>query len=97
MPDTDAQGILALFLQALNDTLLIILMAVAVFSIIFGVTLSKDKDVDWIEGVAIFFAVFLVAIVTAVNDFQKEKQFRALREKQVRDFTVFLLHGLIWP
>ena len=67
------------------------------FSIIFGVTLSKDKDVDWIEGVAIFFAVFLVATVTGVNDFQKEKQFRALREKQVRDFTVFLLHGLIWP
>ncbi len=76
-------------LQALNDTILIILMVVAVFSIIFGVTLSKNKDVDWIEGVAIFFAVFLVATVTGVNDFQKEKQFRALRAKQVRDLLSF--------
>jgi 1,4-dihydroxy-2-naphthoate octaprenyltransferase len=59
-------------------------MIAAVFSIIVGATLGEDKSVDWIEGVAILFAVFLVSFVTALNDFQKEKQFKALQAKQVR-------------
>lgn len=34
----------------------------------------------WIEGFAIFMAVAVSASVSAVNDFQKEKQFRKLQE-----------------
>ena len=83
MPDTESETLLSLFWDALGDTTLIILMVSAVISIIFGATLSQDKNVDWIEGVAILFAVFVVASVTAVNDYQKEKQFKALQAKQV--------------
>lgn len=40
---------------------------------------GDDLDTSWIEGVAIFATVIIVVNVTAFNDFQKEKQFRALK------------------
>ena len=76
-------SIFELMWEALQDTTLVILMISAVISIIFGATLSKDKSVDWIEGVAILVAVFTVATVTAVTDSQKDRQFRDLQAKQV--------------
>eukprot|EP00285_Hemiselmis_virescens_P009234 CAMPEP_0173407858 /NCGR_PEP_ID=MMETSP1356-20130122/68224_1 /TAXON_ID=77927 ORGANISM="Hemiselmis virescens, Strain PCC157" /NCGR_SAMPLE_ID=MMETSP1356 /ASSEMBLY_ACC=CAM_ASM_000847 /LENGTH=470 /DNA_ID=CAMNT_0014369085 /DNA_START=69 /DNA_END=1478 /DNA_ORIENTATION=+ len=35
---------------------------------------------EWVEGLAILSAVFVVVTVTAVNDYQKEQQFRALNK-----------------
>lgn len=35
----------------------------------------------WIEGVAILGAVIIVVLVTAFNDWRKEKQFRGLQSK----------------
>ncbi|RHY99127.1 hypothetical protein DYB35_012386 [Aphanomyces astaci] len=37
-----------------------------------------DPSVAWIEGASIIVAVLIVVFVTAINDYQKEKQFRAL-------------------
>ncbi|KAF0686219.1 hypothetical protein As57867_021855, partial [Aphanomyces stellatus] len=39
---------------------------------------TGDGSHTWIEGVSILFAVLIVVFVTAINDYQKEKQFRAL-------------------
>jgi len=36
--------------------------------------------VAWIEGFAILVAVAVCSVVAAVNDLQKEKQFRKLKE-----------------
>lgn len=38
----------------------------------------SDPAKGWIEGVAILCAVLIVAVVTATNDYSKDKQFRAL-------------------
>lgn len=38
----------------------------------------SDPANGWIEGVAILCAVLVVAVVTATNDYSKDKQFRAL-------------------
>lgn len=38
----------------------------------------SDPAKGWIEGVAILCAVLVVAVVTATNDYSKDKQFRAL-------------------
>ncbi|CAJ0602106.1 unnamed protein product [Cylicocyclus nassatus] len=35
----------------------------------------------WIEGVAILLCVVVVVLVTAINDYSKERQFRSLQEK----------------
>lgn len=38
--------------------------------------------VDFVEGVAIIIAVVIVVLVGSLNDWQKERQFRALNEKK---------------
>ena len=38
----------------------------------------EDPDKGWIEGTAILVAVQIVAVVTAINDYEKERQFRKL-------------------
>jgi hypothetical protein len=39
-------------------------------------------SIGWIEGAAILFAVLIVAVVTACNNFNKESQFRKLNAKK---------------
>ena len=62
---------------ALDDFTVKILLASGVVSTILGVTVDTS-DAGWIEGVAILIAVAVVVAVTALNDFQKEQQFRQL-------------------
>lgn len=38
-------------------------------------------NVEWIEGAAIIIAVIVVVLVTAFNDWTKERQFRGLQSK----------------
>jgi len=38
--------------------------------------------VDWVEGVAILVAILIVVLIGSLNDWQKEKQFKALNEKR---------------
>ena len=59
-----------------NDATLIVLIVAAVVS--FAVGIIEDPAKGWIEGAAILFAVLLVAVVTATNDYNKESQFRKL-------------------
>ena len=47
-----------------------------------SIQVEPDKSTGWIEGVAIMIAVLIVVMVTAVNDKQKENQFRELQKKQ---------------
>jgi uncharacterized membrane protein YfcA len=70
--------------DAASDFTLVILMVAAVISLVFGFTLAKDTSVDWFEGLAILVSICVVILVTAGNDYQKDKQFRQLRDKQVR-------------
>jgi len=39
----------------------------------------EEDNHGWIEGVAILIAVVIVVLVTAFNDWSKEKQFRGLQ------------------
>ena len=49
----------------------------------FGQTRPEGQPpVDWVEGVTILVAVFIVVSVGSLNDWQKEKQFKALNEKR---------------
>ena len=42
-------------------------------------------NLEWIEGVAILVAVLVVVLVTAFNDWRKERQFRGLQNKIEKD------------
>jgi magnesium-transporting ATPase (P-type) len=43
--------------------------------------ISEETNVEWIEGAAIIIAVIVVVLVTAFNDWTKERQFRGLQSK----------------
>uniref|UniRef100_A0A0G4HNE1 P-type Cu(+) transporter n=1 Tax=Chromera velia CCMP2878 TaxID=1169474 RepID=A0A0G4HNE1_9ALVE len=64
--------------EAAQDLMLIILMICAVISLILGLTVSEHPEIEWIEGAAIFIAVLIVILITAINNYQKEVQFRKL-------------------
>ena len=59
-----------MFLDSFQDSTLIILIVAAVVS--FAVGFYEDPSKGWIEGAAILFAVVLVAVVTASNNYNKE-------------------------
>lgn len=41
-----------------------------------------EPRADWVEGVPIVAAILIVVVVGSVNDWQKEKQFRKLNDKE---------------
>jgi len=41
----------------------------------------EEGEVGWIEGAAILISVVVVVLVTAINDYTKEKQFRGLQNR----------------
>ena len=42
---------------------------------------EEEEHPEWIEGVAILIAVVIVVLVTAFNDWSKERQFRGLQDR----------------
>ena len=51
---------------------------------------GEEINLEWLEGVAILFAVVLVVVITAFNDWSKEQQFRKLQAKieEEQNFTI---------
>ncbi|KAG5298995.1 cation-transporting ATPase [Histoplasma capsulatum G186AR] len=84
LPERKADGFLILLWRAYNDKIIILLTIAAVVSLSLGLyeTFSGGSQVDWIEGVAICVAILIVTIVTAANDWQKERQFVQLNKRK---------------
>ena len=61
---------------ALDDIMLKILMACAIVSMVVDYAMHKEGGNPWyVEGLAIWFAVAVVSLVTAISDYQKEGEF----------------------
>lgn len=90
LPAKKPTSIWKLLWKAYNDKILILLTAAAVISLALGLyeTFGQPRapgetlPLDWVEGVAICVAIFIVVVVTAINDYQKEKQFVKLNKKK---------------
>ncbi|GKT16187.1 Calcium-transporting ATPase PAT1 [Aduncisulcus paluster] len=96
LPDPPRKTFFQLILEALNDLTMIILSISAVVSLILafvpigGEDHSDEPNTEWIEGAAILAAIVIVVLVTAVNDYSKEKKFRELEKaKDDQDVNVF--------
>ena len=83
-PDSPMDSFLTLWIVALSDSTLLILIAAATVSLIIGV-IQEGSETGWIEGGAIFIAVFLVSLISAANDYTKQLQFRALEATSADD------------
>ena len=79
LPRRHAQvSFLELISNTLGDFTIVVLIISGVASIALELAFGKAGDNGWIEGAAILAAVAVVALVTAVNDYEKEQQFREL-------------------
>lgn len=78
LPQKPPRGFLMFCLDAMKDQTMQILIVCAAVSIILGTTLGEEPSHDWIDGFAIFVAIAVTVLVTALNDYNKEKQFRLL-------------------
>lgn len=88
LPEPKSKSLLELAWIALQDRVLILLSVAAVVSLAlglyqtFGATHHEGAKIEWIEGVAIIVAITIVVVVGALNDWQKERQFRKLNQKK---------------
>ena len=82
-PESPMDSYLKLLIGALSDTTLLILMFAATVSLIVGAL--EDPGQGWIEGIAIFIAIALVANISAGNDYSKQLQFIALEASSAED------------
>ena len=90
-PESPMASYFELLLGTLSDTTLLILIAAAAVSLVIGV-LSHPDD-GWIEGTAIFIAVFLVSNISAGNDYTKQLQFLALEASSAKDERTSVLRA----
>ncbi|XP_045539662.1 plasma membrane calcium-transporting ATPase 3 isoform X8 [Papilio machaon] len=105
IPPKPPKTFLTLVWEALQDVTLIILEVAAVVSL--GLSFYKpsedESDVghldeeeghyQWIEGLAILISVIVVVIVTAFNDYTKERQFRGLQSRIEGEHKFAVIRG----
>ncbi|KAF4323162.1 hypothetical protein BBO99_00003440 [Phytophthora kernoviae] len=78
VPPPKSKSFLALMWDAYQDITIIVLTISGFISIILSSTVGDHPETGWVEGACIILAVVVVTLVTAVNDYQKEAQFREL-------------------
>lgn len=77
LPPEEENSILEHILECLEDPMLRILLLASIVSLIIGL-LKDGIATGWIEGSAIFFAVFLVTTISSYLNYQKKEQFLQL-------------------
>ncbi|KAJ2015079.1 plasma membrane calcium [Coemansia sp. S680] len=91
LPPADSRSFLGLVWDTLHDKMLILLIVAAIVSLGIGIyqdvrvtgdPIEDNQDVHWVEGFAIIVAISVITLVSSINDFQKEKQFRRLNAKK---------------
>jgi P-type Ca2+ transporter type 2C len=94
LPEVQSKSLLRLMFEAWNDRTLIFLSIASLISL--GVGIYEDvrdrSKIKWIEGFAILAAVIIVVIVTALNDYQKERNFRKLNARK-NDRTIKIVRN----
>ncbi|XP_077487564.1 plasma membrane calcium-transporting ATPase 3 isoform X3 [Amblyomma americanum] len=107
IPPKPPKTFLQLVWEALQDMTLIILQVAAFVSLVLAFIEPEDHDsghggkpkepgeseAGWIEGVAILVSVVIVVLVTAFNDYTKERQFRGLQSRIEQEHKFAVIRG----
>ena len=83
-PASPMDSYLTLWLGAMSDATLLVLLAAAAVSLGIGIW-QHGAEEGWVEGGSIFIAVFLVSNLSASNDYSKQLQFAALEKSSEED------------
>jgi P-type Ca2+ transporter type 2B len=84
----DEISLLSLILEALGDFMIQILIVAAIVQIGIGLSPLAQSNTDWIDGMAIVFAIFVVVITSAVTNYSKERKFQELKKINKNMFNV---------
>lgn len=76
--------------QALNERILLVLAIFAFLSIVTGMIYHPRSG--WMEGVSIYVAVFILVVITSLNDWAKDKQFVKL-QSLAKDQDIATIRG----
>lgn len=76
LPSSPRKTFWQFFVDTFDDATLQILIVAAIVSLVIGI--YDDPATGYVEGMAILAACLIVSVVTALNDYQKESQFREL-------------------
>ncbi|MBR4634399.1 HAD-IC family P-type ATPase, partial [bacterium] len=88
LPPEKENSILAHIIECFEDPTLRVLLVASIVSLIIGVAKDGMKT-GWIEGTAIFFAVFLVVSISSYMNYQETEQFLKLsRETKLKKVLV---------
>uniref|UniRef100_A0A914GX29 Calcium-transporting ATPase n=1 Tax=Globodera rostochiensis TaxID=31243 RepID=A0A914GX29_GLORO len=103
IPPLPPKSFFTLVWEALQDVTLIILLSAAVVSLalsfynpgseVGGGKEENEQEAGWIEGAAILISVVVVVLVTALNDYTKERQFRGLQAKIETEHKFAVIRG----
>ena len=91
LPPVAFKSFLQLVWETLQDRTLIMLLVAAAISLAVGMS-TKDPEEGFVDGTAVAVAVAIVVLITALNDYQKERQFRTLNSKK-NDRQVVVVRG----
>lgn len=68
--------------EALEDFILRVLIVVGIANIVLALIIeAHERHIAWIEGFAILVSVFIVTMVTALNNMKKEQEFARLSDE----------------
>lgn len=77
--------------EALDDRILLSLAIAAFFTIITNMV-ATGPAWGWVQGVSIYFAIFIIVSLSALNDWVKDKQFVRL-QSLVKDENIAVIRG----
>ncbi len=86
------KSFIKLFISALKDPVLLILMGAALISCAVDLLQNGGRG-ECVEGIAIIIAVMIVALVSSINDYSKELQFRDLYSVDARGKNACVLRN----
>jgi len=101
IPPKPPKTFLMLMWEAIQDVTLIILQVAALVSLILwlvtrhtsGDDHEDEEEHGWIDSVAILVSVVVVVLVTAFNDYTKERQFRGLQSRIEGEHNFTVIRG----
>jgi Ca2+-transporting ATPase len=93
LPSTPRKSFWQLFVDTFDDATLQILIVAAIVSLVIGI--YDNPATGYVEGMAILAACLIVSVVTAINDYQKESQFRELSDVNDEIDVIVLRSGKV--
>jgi Ca2+ transporting ATPase len=102
IPPKPPKTFLMLMWEAIQDVTLIILQVAALVSLVLWLVTKyssgddhgdEEEEHGWIDSVAILVSVVVVVLVTAFNDYTKERQFRGLQSRIEGEHNFTVIRG----